>query len=356
MFDYYSATIFITVFAMAVMVIVVSSNQVINHINKEVFAITFLCCIVATIVEWVAVYSENLGPDFRYLNIVCRTIIVLLTPTMILFLAGALCEVEDAKYIKTFMGVNILVQLLSLTNGGIFYVDKYNVYSKGPFFPVYIIIVGICLVVLNYNFVKIAKKYQNKDKYILVLVAIIFVAELAIQSTTNSESVFWVCLALGLIATYNFYTMLISQSDAVTGLLMRRCYENKIETLSKKSTIIIFDVNDFKKVNDTYGHSFGDVTLSNVSKCIFDIYSNYGSCYRIGGDEFSVIIEKDLGIIDELNNLFFEKINEIIEIDNRMPKVSLGYGYFDNTRGTVKNAIDNADKMMYENKLKLKGM
>ena len=55
--------------------------------------------------------------------------------------------------------------------------------------------------------------------------------------------------------------------------------------------LIVFDVDDFKHVNDVYGHVKGALCLSIIANCIKKAYAKYGYCYRIGGDEFCVLLK-----------------------------------------------------------------
>ncbi len=56
--------------------------------------------------------------------------------------------------------------------------------------------------------------------------------------------------------------------------------------------LVVFDVDDFKQINDRYGHMKGDLCLADIAECIKKAYASFGYCYRIGGDEFCVITEK----------------------------------------------------------------
>ena len=83
------------------------------------------------------------------------------------------------------------------------------------------------------------------------------------------------------------------------------------ENSNTKFTLIIFDVNYFKVINDTYGHSFGDEILKVIGKIIKKTYSQYGRCYRIGGDEFAVIIEEEgFSDIEKINEAFIQALEE----------------------------------------------
>ncbi len=354
MFNYYSATVFITVFTMAIMVIIVRANKVINSNSKEVFLITFLTCILASIIEWIGVYSQSLGPEFRNLTIICNFFMMMLIPTLPLFLAASLSKERYVKHIEIFVLTNLVFQVISLYSGYVFYVDEFNVFHRGVLFNFNIAILFMSLLILLMNLLKLSKKYQNKDNYIVYLVLIIFIFEIYLQMLNIGNYIFWISSAISMIAIYNYYTMLISQSDAVTSLLVRGCFENRLESIDRNCVFILFDVNDFKKINDNYGHTFGDKTLAYVSKCIFDVYSKYGYCYRIGGDEFCVIIDKNVKSVEELNDLFQAALDKVIEEDSRVPSVSLGYCEYNKASKDLKATLETADKMMYENKSKIK--
>ena len=59
----------------------------------------------------------------------------------------------------------------------------------------------------------------------------------------------------------------------------------------KASVLVVFDVDAFKQINDSYGHVQGDLCLAEIAECIKKAYANFGYCYRIGGDEFCVLLK-----------------------------------------------------------------
>ncbi len=84
-------------------------------------------------------------------------------------------------------------------------------------------------------------------------------------------------------------------TDNLTGLGNRAAFDRDAEALPKQAqdaplTVVMFDVNHLKRVNDTYGHAAGDYLIQSAARCIRDAFSALGSCYRIGGDEFVVLM------------------------------------------------------------------
>ena len=111
-----------------------------------------------------------------------------------------------------------------------------------------------------------------------------------------------------------FYRKLATR-DFLTGLHNRLAYEQRLASCEPllsgniDITIIIFDVNNLKRVNDTLGHKQGDVYIANTAKIISEHVSGLGDTYRIGGDEFAAIIvgKKQHEIEKLLDNLRKER-------------------------------------------------
>ena len=130
--------------------------------------------------------------------------------------------------------------------------------------------------------------------------------------------------------------------------------------LEKHSYIIgMFDLNDLKYHNDTFGHEIGDkyiVSSAMIIKEAFGELSN-DNCYRIGGDEFCVILE-DKSVNDFL--MAYEKLNYLINefnltSDELSIHIAVGYAQYDpKTDHDLKETRSRADAMMYKNKFMMK--
>ena len=147
----------------------------------------------------------------------------------------------------------------------------------------------------------------------------------------------------------------VAEFDSLTGLPNRYCYNEflKKTVLMEKSTcVFLFDINNLKYTNDTYGHGKGDELIKNASLCIKDCFlDSFGkNCYRIGGDEFVAILD-DIKKEDIGN--YIEKFNEKQKEYN--VSIAIGYAYTDNILSIgYEKLIISADKRMYKNKEKCK--
>lgn len=140
--------------------------------------------------------------------------------------------------------------------------------------------------------------------------------------------------------------------DALTGLFNRNAYIRDLKKLRRKKPkslyFSIFDIDDFKKINDTKGHLFGDEILVLAAKRLQNIFSaKEHTIYRLGGDEFFVI-SKNISESDLVKLLLKLRNEEIGKADFRFSK---GYSFV--TKSTAFQfdaAFENADKMLYADK------
>lgn len=157
-------------------------------------------------------------------------------------------------------------------------------------------------------------------------------------------------------------------TDELTGVFNRTAFRADMDKLviEDKNTgenkiipvaVFIFDLNDLKKCNDQFGHENGDIYISSVSKIISEAFGVDGKCYRIGGDEFCVLMQyTGQNEIDSKLRIIQKKIREL----NRKKfvvniSVAAGYAVYDeNIDEDLDATMKRADTMMYENKQKFK--
>ena len=151
--------------------------------------------------------------------------------------------------------------------------------------------------------------------------------------------------------------------DPLTGVKNKHAYvelESKIDTLihdkeMKDFALLIFDLNDLKLINDTYGHDTGDIYIKKSCEIINKFFPN-NDIYRYGGDEFIVILQGN-DYDNRLKNI--DEFNKFIEsnIGSDEPIIAVGFADFIVTRdNTLRTVFVRADEMMYNRKRKLKSM
>jgi len=134
--------------------------------------------------------------------------------------------------------------------------------------------------------------------------------------------------------------------------LMKVLLEKKSNILNYFShyTVVMVDINNFKSVNDIYGHLIGDEVLKALGKLLNDSCRKYDICGRYGGDEFMVILP-ETEIAEAL--VFCERIEEkFLQISKKYPEVefSIAHGIANSKEKTVKEIINLADEQLYNRK------
>jgi diguanylate cyclase (GGDEF)-like protein len=159
----------------------------------------------------------------------------------------------------------------------------------------------------------------------------------------------------------------LAVTDELTGLLNRRGFENavkrELERLQRKQlkggAFCLLDLDEFKPINDTYGHQAGDLCLEAVGECLKQLTRTTDVAARMGGDEFALYIaninegqahQKINEINEALNNLTIEWKGKTISV-----KASLGFIMVSYPAKPYAEIYDDADQHMYKIKTSRKG-
>lgn len=232
-------------------------------------------------------------------------------------------------------------------------VTEFLVGAENCFFT--IIELGVDLLLLTFvvrMIIRTKNIYQrNMAEWILIGIFIIL-SYIFAKTRPDIFEIRWIIISIA--STFIYLNMCtIEQSiDGLTKLLNQNNFKNYVP--KKRCIVIIFDVNDFKNINDTFGHTFGDEILINIAEIIKNTYGKYGKCYRIGGDEFAVILENKLYYLDKLNSEFIENIQKKRNEIKQIPNISYGCSMFLPRVSTFEENIRYADAEMYKHKKRAK--
>jgi len=172
-------------------------------------------------------------------------------------------------------------------------------------------------------------------------------------------SLVWLGASVGLISLYVNLQNESSYVDQLSGLFNRQYLNNLLLVLGdKKETSgltagIMLDINNFKSINDRFGHSVGDDAISKVGKMLHTAVGDKGVTCRYGGDEFIILMnvkshKEIIDMIDTINNkaaLFNESENTPYAIN-----FSIGCGTYNNKRESIDDFLKKIDDSMYEDK------
>jgi len=153
--------------------------------------------------------------------------------------------------------------------------------------------------------------------------------------------------------------------DSLTGLYSRTALNQDsllfLKEDSEAVSLIYIDLDDFKSINDSFGHSFGDKVLSSIAERILSLCDNDSTAFRFGGDEFVILVNDS---IDGKRALDFAKsaidsTRTNINVQNREVNISLSAGICTFTKETIFDfelMLQFADIALYNAKRKGKGV
>lgn len=125
--------------------------------------------------------------------------------------------------------------------------------------------------------------------------------------------------------------------------LARVCQES---SQARPALLALFDMNNFKAINDSFGHSEGDELLRRFAKVLADVAAGRGGAYRLGGDEFCLVLDGDLPFTRPL----LERASELLVERREGVEVTSSFGYATLPGDTTEplEALRIADRRMYE--------
>ena len=152
-----------------------------------------------------------------------------------------------------------------------------------------------------------------------------------------------------------------AKTDVLTGLSNRRYYYKvgtkeyqRLKRNERNVSVVVFDIDNFKNINDSYGHALGDLVLENTSRIIKETIREYDYAFRMGGDEFLLLLPETE--VDEAYNLAERIRKEIkglqVNTDEHILSITASFGIsdFNKTDITIESIAKRADTALYQAK------
>ncbi|NNJ44954.1 MAG: GGDEF domain-containing protein [Sulfurovum sp.] len=153
-----------------------------------------------------------------------------------------------------------------------------------------------------------------------------------------------------------------AKTDVITGLFNRRAYTEtsniEYQRLLRHQhvlSVMIFDVDHFKQINDNFGHDAGDYILKSVGIIVKDIIREYDYAYRIGGDEFLLLLPEtnaqQASVLAERIRIRIEN-KKLVDDHNNIFSVTASFGIsqYKQMDTSIEEIAKRADKALYKAK------
>lgn len=352
MTGYFHVLTAIDIFVLSFMCILTKLSESLNKKQKRGFSLAFTLIAGISVLEVVTLAVNDTPSGLRWLNIVSNYLGFGLSPAVSLclvyvldkktalrrgFKAAVCCEIAYLIFLA-----------LSIPYGLIFSVSADNVYARGKYFYIYVIVYFAAILYLSVSTIITGREFQNRSRALIYPLMLFLTAETVIQIALPDLHVTWLCVTLLSVLYFTYCNEMWNQLDALTGLLNQNSYLNRTAEMRRSGgLLIVFDVDNFKQVNDCYGHLQGDACLAAIAACLKKAYACCGYCYRIGGDEFCVLLKntaKEAACAEEFLRQLEKKRKEL----TFLPTVSCGSAPLSGE--DVVAVKDQADRAMYHHK------
>lgn len=348
---YSISILFMTVICMLFLTV---TNEYILPAHKKGFIAVFFGTSFITVCEVMSIFLNGSDVKYTVLHFLSNFIGFFLTPSLIMFFAASIGRFHRLKWaIVGMIGYSVLCSALAISKQ-LFFIDAQNNYHRGNLFFVYIISYFLAVLYLLFETFRYSSKGFFRHKIFAIVLSCFFLVASSIQVVKPEVYTTRIAVTLSLCVFYAYNNELTNLFDKLTGILNQGTYLKKIKELKAQQVVIILDIDDFKGINDKFGHQSGDKCLSTVAKSIKSIFWKYGQCYRIGGDEFAIVIRKN-NKVDSLIANFEKTVDSKFKSSPYQVSISIGYSKFENG-DTYEDVIRRADLNMYNVKNSRKAM
>lgn len=186
----------------------------------------------------------------------------------------------------------ILININLFKTGIIFDISKENIYTRGPMNFILYIFVFVYYIESIYTVQKAKKDSILVEFFPIYYFIIPCMIGTMIQGFFFGISTIWLCVAIAFILVYIENQISISYIDDLSGLYNRKYMNYYLSKLQNNKTKHVYgflmDINEFKAINDTYGHLTGDHALIQFGKILLHSIDKDSVAIRMGGDEFVI--------------------------------------------------------------------
>ena len=341
--------------------------------------VTNILLLVLDGVTWLVAGTPD--PALRIVNVVASTLYYILNPlpsffflrfTDVVMNLSAEKQRKKMRWYAVPVVLNLLIALATPFTGWFFNIDAANVYHRGSLlsasFVLSLILLFVALIKVILRYAPARKEVgavaKNIKEYRWILeYALIPILGAGVQAFFYNVTYIWNFTVIGLLILYINYQNAEITTDTLTGLYNRRQSFAYFERFMRERTrdklsiaVVMIDINNFKLINDCYGHTLGDEAIVAVARVLEEEFKWDDFICRFGGDEFVVITKHG-----ELKSLkaVLQSVNDHLMALHREGRfafelsVSAGFAQYSRKCKTLDALIKLADDMMFEQKAKL---
>lgn len=339
------------------------SREIDNKLFKGLIYITIFMLVLTMLVR----LDGKAGPIYLIINEILNFLVFTYGPILssLWFIYAHYQLFNDLSRLKRFFWplivinfVNVFFLVINQFTNFMYYIDSSNIYRRGPYHNLLklfnIILLVAVLVMVYINKKRVNKRYFDSLSFFSFppLITLVLHDSVAFTSFVLSGVVLSLVLVFITIQNHNINTDYLT--EAFNRRMLEKHLANKIANSRKTKTFstIMIDLDDFKQINDNYGHQEGDFALISTVNLIKSVISRDDLIARSGGDEFWIVLETDEeDKVKEVIKSLKTKFSEWNNINEKPYNLSFSYGYmvYDYNQGLSSDEFRvKVDEKMYE--------
>jgi diguanylate cyclase (GGDEF)-like protein len=268
-------------------------------------------------------------------------------------------SIEKFSWLAVPAVVNGILSLGSYHHNWVFSITNENIYVRGPLWLVSPM-TSYFYYVIHLLFLYSNRNKLNKEELIVISSLTLIPAVLSIfQLYYFIYLTIWNSVGLAVVINYIYIMHDQAKRDPLTGLGNRMAYDEYLAIWNRKSnsvlSVVNIDLDDFKNINDAFGHQEGDKVLKFFARQLEEVFGGIGVAIRLGGDEFILLLqERRRERLEKYVKSLNDKIDEYNQNNNMSYHIqfSCGIAIFDDSYDNIYEFMQSSDKLMYEEKQK----
>ncbi|MFA5482541.1 MAG: GGDEF domain-containing protein, partial [Bacilli bacterium] len=344
----------------------------INDRITKIFLYMIYITIAMLIFDGLGRFDGLSRPYFVYFNKIGNTISFILNSVLPSLYFLFILEIVSINKIKKriFLSIAVFIFLIfstlsiisvfSTNDNYLFYINEDNIYMRGKLFFLTVMYTGLLLLGATLIVFINRKKVDRRLFTSLFFFPIPPIIGIILQSIFYGTSLICLGVTISALFVHMHLQAIQMNTDYLTKIYNRRKLIFKLKDLILKAkpdktfTGILIDIVEFKNINDSYGHQFGDLVLIKTAEILNNVIGSKNWVYRYGGDEFFIILNSSK---KEVAFKYIEKINDELTSfkdskDNPF-KIELTFGclvYDPIEKLSVNEFLETIDQLMYSNK------
>jgi len=344
-----------------------------KFLQDELFMLIIYSTLLMLGVDTLSRFDGNAESIYSIINALGNFLSFTLSPILpSLWLAYVHFQVfrEEVRTRKLFYPLfainafNALMVILSQFYGWYYYIDSDNIYHRGQLYLLSALITIALMFVAFFTILKNSKTLEKKYFYSLIFFALPPLVSIILQIRFYGISLILNSIVISILVVFMNIQNGSIYTDHLTGVNNRKKLDlylkKKVGTSSEEKSFsaILIDLNNFKSINDNFGHDMGDNVLETFAKLLKSCLRSDDIVARFGGDEFCIVL--DISNRTDLEAMA-HRIRNCIDEYNKTGShpyelgISMGYAVYDYySNMKAEEFLKQIDILMYKNKQEYK--